>query len=214
MRVSMMAVMTVEGNKILEELVLCEHICCLAHVHNKLQEAKKLGYKIVDFFLAQIKKLYKREKLYASNPNFYTPERIREARNDEYTNGIVNSMHVKLLELIAKGEDYFPDKVWRPLNYFYNFWDQVFAYRNDGEYSIDNTVVERAIRPLTVQRKNRLFFCSPKGAKNSGIYNTFISTCQQKCRNFRDFFVDNVRAWNQGRRDFDKLIRLAFAPGA
>ena len=23
-----------------------------------------------------------------------------------------------------------------------------------------------------------------------GIFNTFISTCQQKCRNFLDFFVD------------------------
>ena len=196
-----------------DDMLDIEHICCLAHVHNKLQEAKKLGYKIVDFFLAQIKKLYKREKLYASNPDYYTPERIKEARNDEYTNDIVNSMHVKLLEMIAKGEDYFPDKVWRALNYFYNFWDQVFAYRNDGEYSIDNTIVERAIRPLTAQRKNGLFFCSPKGAKNSGIFNTFISTCQQKCRSFRDFFVDYVRAWNQGRRDFDNLIRLAFAPG-
>lgn len=191
-----------------------EHICCLAHVHNKLQEAKKLGYKIVDFFLAGIKKLYKREKLYASKPKFYTPERIKDARNDEYTDGIVNSMHERLLDLIAKGEDFFPDKVWRALNYFYNFWDKIFAYRNDGEYSIDNMAVERAIRPLTVQRKNGLFFCSPKGAKNSGIYNTFISTCLQKCRNFRDFFVDYVRAWNQGRRDFGNLIRLAFAPCA
>ena len=191
-----------------------EHICCLAHVHNKLQEAKKLGYKIVDFFLAQIKKLYKREKLYASKPNYYTPERIKDARNDEYTDGIVDSMHEKLLDLIAKGEDYFPDKVWRALNYFYNFWDKIFAYRNDGEYSIDNMAVERAIRPLTVQRKNGLFFCSPKGAKNSGIYNTFISTCLQKCRNFRDFFVDYVKAWNQGRRDFTNLVRLAFAPCA
>lgn len=191
-----------------------EHICCLAHVHNKLQEAKKLGYKIVDFFLAQIKKLYKREKLYASKPDYYTPSRIKDARNDEYTNDIVNSMHEKLLDLIAKGEHYFPDKVWRALNYFYNFWDQVFAYRNDGEYSIDNMAVERAIRPLTVQRKNGLFFCSPKGAKNSGIYNTFISTCLQKCRNFRDFFVDYVRAWNRGRRDFGNLVRLAFAPCA
>jgi len=191
-----------------------EHICCLAHVHNKLQEAKKLGYKIVDFFLAQIKKLYKREKLYASKPNYYTPERIKDARNDEYTDGIVDSMHEKLLDLIAKGEDYFPDKVWRALYYFYNFWDKIFAYRNDGEYSIDNMAVERAIRPLTVQRKNGLFFCSPKGAKNSGIYNTFISTCLQKCRNFRDFFVDYVKAWNQGRRDFTNLVRLAFAPCA
>ena len=81
--------------------------------------------------------------------NFYTPERIKEARNDEYTNDIVNSMHVKLLEMIAKGEH----------------------------------------------------------------YSTFISTCQQKCRSFRDFFVDYVRAWNQGRRDFGNLIQLAFAPG-
>ena len=197
-----------------DEMVDIEHICCLAHVHNKLQEAKKLGYEIVDFFLSQIKKLYKREKLYASNPDYYTPDRIKDARNDEFTNGIVNSMHEQLLELIAKGEDYFPDKVWRALNYFHNFWDQIFAYRHDGEYSIDNMAVERAIRPLTVQRKNGLFFCSPKGAKNSGIYNTFISTCLQKCRNFRDFFVDYVRAWNQGRRDFGNLVRLVYAPCA
>ena len=197
-----------------DEMVDIEHICCLAHVHNKLQEAKRLGYKIVDFFLSGIKKLYKREKLYASDPKYYTPERIKEARNDEYTDGIINSMHVKLLDLIAKGEQEFPDKVWRALNYFYNFWDRVFAYRNDGEYSIDNMAVERAIRPLTVQRKNSLFFCSPKGAKNSGIFNTFISTCQQKCRNFRDFFVDFVKEWNRGRRDYDNLVRLAFSPNS
>ena len=69
-------------------------------------------------------------------------------------------------------------------------------------------------KTITVQRKNGLFFCSPKGAKNSGIYNTFISTCLQKCRNFRDFFVDYVRAWNQGRRDFGNLVRLVYAPCA
>lgn len=197
-----------------DEMVDIEHICCLAHVHNKLQEAKKLGYKIVDFFLAEIKKLYKRERLYASNPGYYTAERIKDARNDEYTEGIVNGMHARLLGLIAKGEENFPDKVWRALNYFHNFWDQIFAYRNDGEYSIDNMAAERAIRPLTVQRKNWLFLCSPRGAKNSGIYNTFISTCMQKTRSFRDFFVDYVRAWNRGRRDFGNLVKLAFAPAA
>jgi len=72
-------------------------------------------------------------------------------------------------------------------------------------------VVERAIGPLTVQKKNGLFFCSPKGTKNSGKYNTFISTCLQKCRNFCDFFVDYVRAWIRGRRDFGNLIRQVFA---
>ena len=48
--------------------------------------------------------------------------------------------------------------------------------------------------------------------RKSGIFNTFISTCQQKCRNFRNFFVDYVREWNRGRRDYDNLVRLAFSP--
>ena len=51
-------------------------------------------------------------------------------------------------------------------------------------------------------------------AKMLGIFNTFISTCQQKCRNFRDFFVDFVKEWNRGRRDYDNLVRLAFSPNS
>ena len=47
---------------------------------------------------------------------------------------------------------------------------------------------------------------------NSDICNTFISTCLQKCRNFRDFFVDYVRAWNQSRRDFGNLVSLVYTP--
>ena len=47
--------------------------------------------------------------------------------------------------------------------------------------------------------------------RKSDIFNTFISTCQQKCCNFRDFFVDYVREWNRGRRDYDNLVRLAFS---
>ena len=48
--------------------------------------------------------------------------------------------------------------------------------------------------------------------RKSDIFNTFISTCQQKCRNFRNFFVDYVREWNRGRRDYNNLVRLAFSP--
>jgi len=45
-----------------------------------------------------------------------------------------------------------------------------------------------------------------------GIEGTFISTCLQKCRYFRDFFVDYVRAWNLGRKDFGNMVRLVYAP--
>ena len=69
------------------------------------------------------------------------------------------------------------DLMRRALNYLHTFWQQLFAYRNDGEYMIDNLVAERTIRNMSIQRKNSLFFCSDKGARNSAIYNTFISTC-------------------------------------
>lgn len=69
------------------------------------------------------------------------------------------------------------DLMQRALNYLHTFWKQLFAYRNDGEYTIDNLVAERTIRVMTIQRKNSLLFCSEKGARNSAIYNTFISIC-------------------------------------
>ena len=36
----------------------------------------------------------------------------------------------------------------RALNYLRIFWKQIFAYINDGEYSIDNTMAER--RPIVL----------------------------------------------------------------
>lgn len=50
----------------------------------------------------------------------------------------------------------------RALNYLHSFWKQLFNYRRNGEYTIDNLAAERAIRPLTVQRKNSLFLAVPK----------------------------------------------------
>lgn len=62
-----------------------------------------------------------------------------------------------------------------------DFVRELFAYcydfeylRNDGKYTIYNMAAERAIRPMTVQRKNSLFFGSTQGALRSAIYNTFI----------------------------------------
>ena len=78
-------------------------------------------------------------------------------------------------------------------NYLKNFWNQIFTYRNDGEYFIDNMAAERAIRPITVQRKNSLFFGSVKGIQNSAIYNTFIETYKQVGVYFRDYLCKLLR---------------------
>lgn len=43
------------------------------------------------------------------------------------------------------------------MNYFQTSWKQLFAYLNDSRYNIDNSIVERFIRPLAGVRTNSLF---------------------------------------------------------
>ena len=50
-----------------------------------------------------------------------------------------------------------------------NGWADLCNYRNDGHYTIDNMVAERAIRPFTVKRKGSMFFSSEKGVKNAYV---------------------------------------------
>ena len=117
------------------------------------------------------------------------------------------------LELIAFSPPANPDEsrselMSKALNYLKTFWNQIFAYRNDGEYSIDNLPAKRALRPVTVQRKNSLFFGSVKGIQNSAIYNTFIETCKQVGVSFRDYFCKLLRELKKGRTDYENLLPM------
>lgn len=42
---------------------------------------------------------------------------------------------------------------YKAINYMHTFWEQLFRYRNDGNYTIDNSLSERSKRPMTVERK-------------------------------------------------------------
>lgn len=108
--------------------------------------------------LYRLEEEYRRLKL--------SPQEIYERRNDDTTTEIVESIRTRLYELLADGNEVNSDLMLRALNYLRTFWKQIFAYRNDGEYSIDNTIAERAIRPIVLQRNGSMFFGSVKGISN------------------------------------------------
>ena len=68
----------------------------------------------------------------------------------------------------------------KAVNYLDHFWNQVFLYRKDGDYTIDNSLAERCIRPLANERKNSLFFGSDKMARVSAAYHSIVSTCSKR----------------------------------
>ena len=189
-----------------DDLIDIEHLCCLAHVRAKLERAERMGCKEASLLMCFIRKLYKREDLYVDEG--YDADKIKEMRNDEYTRGIVDQLQDEMFNLMANKMDKLPKLMQQALNYLHKFWKQVFAYRNDGEYTIDNLAAERAIRPQTIQRKGSLFFGSVQGALRSAMYNTFIQTCKQVGVSFRQYFKALLKAVKSGRTDYENLLPM------
>lgn len=62
-------------------------------------------------------------------------------------------------------------------NYAIERWDGLCRYCDKGYYEIDNNIVERSIRPITLGRKNWLFVDNDESAKDAAIYMTLIGSC-------------------------------------
>ena len=188
------------------ELMDIDHLCCLAHARAKFKYAFDQGSPQARIFLEQIAKLYGMEDTYRREK--LTADEIYRRRNSKETTEIIDRIRTELYDLLANPDENRSELMSKVLNYLKNFWNQIFAYRNDGEYSIDNMAAERAIRPITVQRKNSLFFGSVKGIQNSAIYNTFIETCKQVGVSFRDYFCRLLRELKKGRTDYENLLPM------
>jgi hypothetical protein len=66
----------------------------------------------------------------------------------------------------------------KAMRYILRHWDGLILYLDDGRLEMDTNVVERAIRPVTITRKNSLFAGSDAGARRWAIANTLIQTCK------------------------------------
>ena len=64
------------------------------------------------------------------------------------------------------------------LHYCLERWDKLMLYTTNGMLEIDNNLVENAIRPVAVGRKNYLFAGSHNGAKRAAMLYSFLGTCK------------------------------------
>jgi transposase len=66
----------------------------------------------------------------------------------------------------------------KAMRYALRHWEGLILYLDDGRLEMDTNVVERAIRPATITRKNSLFAGSDAGARHWAIANTLIQSCK------------------------------------
>lgn len=64
------------------------------------------------------------------------------------------------------------------IRYALSRWEGLTHFIDDGRIELDNNVVERSIRPITLNRKNALFAGSDGGAEHWAIIASLVETCK------------------------------------
>lgn len=190
-----------------DALIDIVHLKCMAHVRAKFYYAELQGSKDATKMLNLIARLYELEKEYKKQK--LGPEAIKARRNDEQSESIVQNIRMKLLELkiqLHQAPETISALLKEAITYLDNAWKQVFAYRQNGDFTIDNMAAERAMKPIANQRKNSYFYCSESGARNAATFNTFIQTCKQVGVPFMSYFKKVMNELKNGRTDYKNLL--------
>ncbi len=67
----------------------------------------------------------------------------------------------------------------KAIHYTFERWDMLNEYLDPLAFEIDNNLVENAIRPTAIGKKNGLFFGSPNSGQDSAILYSLIETCRK-----------------------------------
>ncbi len=69
-------------------------------------------------------------------------------------------------------------KLAEAIRYALSRWDGLSRFLDDGRVELDSNVVERAIRPLALNRKNALFAGSDAGGQHWAVLASLVETCK------------------------------------
>jgi len=150
---------------------------CLAHVRRKFHEAKETAPKVAGWFLRHFQHLYDLEAhLRQSRAG---PKR-RQAERACLSRPVLLRLHRALVRLKSVRR-YLPKSLMgKAIDYALRQWPSLRHYLNDGRLEIDNNLVENAIRPTAIGKKNWLFFGEADAGERSAILYTIIESCRRR----------------------------------
>ena len=78
----------------------------------------------------------------------------------------------------------------KAIGYMHSRWENLTRYLDHGFLQIDNNLVENAIRPTVLGRKNYLFSGSHEAAQRSAMFYSFIGSCKMNGINPEEWLAD------------------------
>lgn len=157
---------------------------CWAHVRRNFFEAVKDDRRAA-WIVGQIAHLYGVEK---SLRQTRAGPKLRQARRAAQAPMILERLR-KALDIIRPG--LLPEsKLGQAVSYAINQWDGLVRYVEDGRLEIDNNLIENAIRPTAVGKKNFLFIGHPGAGWHSAVIYSILGSCRRHGINGFEYLRD------------------------
>lgn len=160
---------------------------CWAHVRRKFFEAKESAPRTAGWLLKQIQHLYRIER------------RLREKRYSPKLRQVIRAQESRMIAerigracvRLKQSHRHLPQSpLGKALSYLLNQWEGLQIFLGEGRVEIDNNLVENAIRPTAIGKKNWLFIGAAGAGERSAILYTIIENCRRTGINPYEYLRD------------------------
>jgi transposase len=159
---------------------------CLVHARRKFHDAQDSDKKRAQIALAIFSDIYQQERhIKEITPEDYGQRKLeREKTIKPLLEQIKTWIEQEQFNVLPKSP------IGKAMTYFVNQYPKLEAIFNDGRIELDNNLIENAIRPMAIGRKNYLFCGSHKAAQNAAMLYSFFGSCKMQNVNPRTWLKE------------------------
>jgi hypothetical protein len=175
---------------------------CWAHCRRRFYELHQAtGSPLAEEALRRIGELYRIEAEIRGRP----AEERRTVRQ-ERSKPMVEALHAWLTVQLGRVSG--RSTLAEAIRYALRHWQGLGLFLDDGRIELDTNVIERAIRPIALGRKNSLFAGSDGGARHWAIVASLVATAKLNGVEPQAWLTDVLERVVSGRTKAHELARL------
>ncbi len=152
------------------------HLNCWAHARREFDRALSNDRQRAEKALLYIQELYKVER--EARERKLNAAQRKELRLEKSL-PVINEFAKWMTAELKSGVILPKSQMGKAMGYSLSRWDNLSAYLYDGILEIDNNLIENAIRPIALGRKNYLFAGSHDAAKRAACIYSFCAICRK-----------------------------------
>jgi transposase len=166
---------------------------CFAHARRYFDKALTQDKERAGWMLTTLQKLYRLEQeARDAGLSFQDRYQLRQEKAVPVLKEIKEWLDRNAVQVLPAS------LVGKAINYTIGMWPRLERYVTDGRFEIDNNLIENAIRPIALGRKNYLFSGSHEAAQHAALIYSIMATAKYHevdPAEYVEFVLKNISDW-------------------